>query len=179
MVGGGGGERDVFPLSPLWAETALTDYSSRTLRCGRMRRSLFMRMWLYLHLSTNWLPGKFYHFVTFPNEEPPSVSPALRSSRAVTLPPLVFSMQRCHFNEGSELGSLPASGRFALTWLLLRHQILFWSTAYVRLLALLWIPHLLNSRQNKCRGRRLLGSERVWLERGTTLTEIIRVIGRP
>ena len=90
---------------------------------GQMRISL--RLWGggYLHLATNLPPEKWYNLVTFWNEDPPSVPPALRSS-ALLPSPGRLCVWRCRFNEGSQRRILPLSSTFTLTWL---HKILFWS----------------------------------------------------
>ena len=69
----------------------------------------------YLYLPTNWLPGKFDHLVTFPNEEPPSVSPALRSSCAVTLPLVFFTCKGVILMRGrSSISSLYPANSLSL-----------------------------------------------------------------
>lgn len=112
-----------FTLSPL-SRNGSHRFFRQNCTAGQMGRGLCLCGCGYLHLSTNWLQGKFYHLVTFPNEEPPSVSPALRSARAVTLPLVIFACKGVILMRGrTSISSL----YFTLTWLILRHMILFCS----------------------------------------------------
>ena len=87
---------------------------------GRMRRSLFIRMWLsssFNKLTTREILSSRYI---------PERGASLRfaCSKVILLsdtPPSHLCMQRCHFNEGSELNILPVSCKFTLTWLPLRY----------------------------------------------------------
>lgn len=93
---------------------------------GQMRRSLFIRMWLsssFNKLTTREILSSRYI---------PERGASLRFACSKVIlrcdtPPSHLCMQRCHFNEGSELNILPVSCKSTLTWLLLRHKILFWS----------------------------------------------------
>lgn len=90
---------------------------------GEMRRSLFMRMWLSSSsdkLTTREILSSRYN---------PERGASLRFACSKVIPrcdtpPSLLCMQRCHFNEGSELNILPVSCKFTLTWLLLKHKIL-------------------------------------------------------
>lgn len=71
--------------------TLCTDYSGRTLLCRRDDGvSVYKDVVNFIFQQIDY-QGNFYHLVTFPNEEPPSISPALRSSRAVALPLVIFA----------------------------------------------------------------------------------------
>lgn len=91
---------------------------------GKMRRSLFIRMWLsssFNKLTTREILSSRYN---------PERGASLRFACSKVIlrcdtPPSHLCMQRCHFNEGSELNILPLYCMFTLTWLLLRHEIFF------------------------------------------------------
>lgn len=91
---------------------------------GQMRRSMFMRMWLsssFNKLTTREILSSRYI---------PERGASLRFACSKVIlccdtPPGHLCMLRCHFNEGLELNILPIPCTFTLTWLQLRHWILF------------------------------------------------------
>lgn len=117
------GASEIFPLSPLWNRRLTWIIQAELCSAGEMRRSLFMRMWLALSsdklttreiLSSRYIPER-------------GASLRFACSKVILrcdTPPSLLHMQRCHFNEGSELNILPVSCKFTLTWLLLKHEIL-------------------------------------------------------
>lgn len=88
---------------------------------SKIRRSLFIRMWLsssFNKLTTREILSSRYI---------PERGASLRFACSKVIlrrdtPPSHLCLQRCHFNEGSELNILPVSRKFTLTWLLQKAQ---------------------------------------------------------